>query len=197
MPGTEIPICCRAIASVSWSSEASRRSMACSRGSKPSFVTRTMYLPGFNSEDENLPEPSDVSTSGWVKSPPVISTRASGMTAPVWSFTVPDTVAACRATEANSKNSKRAGFAMFEKKPSCMSQRLIGTSWEDKAQQLSFKRESRRVVNWKPSVPAIPRLRNEARLRGWEFDPALGGLFAQKHGKCERLDAIAMSGFRF
>lgn len=62
--------------------------------SKPSFVTRTVYVPGARSGAVNFPSAPEVSASGPFSVAPAISIFAPGTTAPDESFTVPERVSA-------------------------------------------------------------------------------------------------------
>ena len=86
------------------------RSTVATSSSKPSLVTRTEYLPGGRLGAANLPESSEVRTSGCVRLPPDISMRAPGTTAPDESLTVPESVSA-RRREANPRASIAATVA--------------------------------------------------------------------------------------
>src|SRR6266436_7977944 len=63
--------------------------------SKPSLATRMEYFPASKWGATNLPDSSEVTSSGCDRLPPVISMRASMTTAPDGSLTVPEIVSAC------------------------------------------------------------------------------------------------------
>ena len=75
------------------------------RSSNPSLLARTEYFPALKFGATNFPDPSEVSTSGSAKAPPLISMRAPATTAPDGSLTVPDIVSARRGVVSGAESS--------------------------------------------------------------------------------------------